>query len=437
MGGRQKLWALGIALALLSSGCEDDCASVFTCDIRTPDCQRSVVHAVTCHRGSDSLDLPKVTVVSEKELLDRLEETPPTDQELAAAEYVNRGLALYQLAPQSYDVDEQRGDVAAETSAVYLPRSKEILVIDRGEALDDETALETLAHEVVHALQDADHELVEYLGRWARTYDAALAVTALIEGEAVLYQGLIAAQFHGRKFEDVEWDTLFDEWQRDAQDQAEQDESPVNMAGVRFPYAYGGYYVYRHFRVGGPERISALFKHPPQTTWEIVFGPSDHDAKAEQEMLAQHAVPELPSSFEEIASTSFGAWIECMFAARRGAAIGERWNLVQQTVSDVFAVQVDEQTDTVLASWRMRMFEGSDPRIWPNIDIGRLHGDTERREMFVIAADPELAAEANAPMWRPPSVDTSEDAIAGVAQVMLGRNDGLFCGRAPRVSWSP
>jgi hypothetical protein len=191
--GRTAAASAGLCALLSLLGCEETCPTVAVCDLLERSCQRTTMAAVACLRGGDGSRLPPVSILSEREFIERVSFVEGEDvDERAEAEawYLlwNRGLSLFELAPVQYDVEDMIADAAAETAAAYFPEEGDIVLIDRGEPLADAGAVEIFAHEVVHALQDRELDLASFGQRDDDSLDSDLALDAIIEGEAVHYQ---------------------------------------------------------------------------------------------------------------------------------------------------------------------------------------------------------------------------------------------------------
>jgi hypothetical protein len=414
----RRVLELVIAAASLV-GCKDDaCPKLEVCDVGEAACQRAVMRAVACIRGG-STELPPVSVVDEQQLLNMYEERGSMDEE-AEVGYSrwNRGLALFGLAPTEYDLGRAREDSVGETAAVYFSDTKQIVLVDRGDSLRSPRAIEVLAHEFVHALQDAEHDLHGLHERWAEDFDSALALDALIEGEAVHYQLLTALALAGRSPRELRWEQYYESWQGETLRDAEHDEAPVALADMRFPYAFGGSFVAQHWLARGRGGIDALFEAPPRSTREVMFGSLPFDREAEREDLRERGVPALGEAFEPVSSTALGSWVTRIFAARMGLPVGGRLNAPRALVADLFSVQVDDASDQVVAAWRVR----TEARVedWPGlqrslaIELDR-GVDPDRREAFRVEA--EAATETDEEIaWQAPSSSSEDDATAAAAR---------------------
>jgi hypothetical protein len=420
------------------------------CDIRERGCQRNTMEAVACLRGGSLDRVPEVSVISEEQFVERVSAYGDDGVEAKAereAAYLlwTRGLALYALAPGDYDTGDAIADSAAGTAAAYFPEQGDVVIIDRGEALNDEGAVEVFAHEIVHALQDRELDLMTFGQDQVTSFDSSLALDALIEGEATHYQILVAVELAGRTPDRLDWEALYRSFRGETLFDADADEAPVAMAGQRFPYAFGGGFVSQHWLARGRAGVDQLFESPPRTSSEIMFGFEASAFERERAALDARAVPELPEPFEEQAATALGAWIARMYAARAGEPVEARLEPARNVGADVFSVHHDADDDTIVAAWRARMREGTSPSAWPApanpAAMSAL--DEVQREATQLASEAELPSDAAMLAWHE-SVEREEDeqsaaASSGELPEAAWRHSGVrACGvrRAP-LWWRP
>jgi hypothetical protein len=413
---------LGLLIAL--TACDEDCPRVRRCDIRERGCQREVMGAVACMRGGSTGDLPRVSVISEARFLERIRSYGSDDPEaLAEAEagYTrwNRAFALFDLAPAGYAAEDAIADTAGQTAAAYFPGERDIVIIDRGESLADDGAVEIFAHEVVHALQDRELDLWAYQSQWATSFDASLALDAVIEGEAVHYQILAALQLEGRSTGELQWDRLYGAWRADTLREAETDEAPIAFADIRFPYAFGGDLVSGRWLARGRAGIDALFDDPPRTTSEVLFGSDAGALAGARDTLRERSVPVLPAPYVDRGATALGAWIARMYAVRAGVPRELRDEAARELAADAFSVHHDEASDTLIAAWRVRMLEGSSALYWPGAPGPTVHrmDDLVAGEAALIAAEAVLPEDAGLLAWRAPSRPDESDQQMSAAVV--------------------
>jgi hypothetical protein len=367
-----------VALACVLGGCGEECEKPDVCDVSERSCQQLVMRSVACLRGSDPIALPKVTVVDEAGLRSIVEEqaeaqareeaeqegTPegelPSELELDER-FVrwSRGLSLLRLSSPDYMRQEAEDDGYAEIAAVYLYRSKEIVVVDRGAANESEDAVALLAHETVHAMQDAEHDLAAYRDEWSSDFDSELALTSLIEGEAVLYQLLTQVSLAGRTPEELDWKQLFDTWRSDELREGDEDEAPLSRARARFSYAFGGGFVAQHWLARGRAGIDLLFERPPSSTAEVMFDLPQADLQHARADLRERALPDLGEDYEPMGWTSAGAWMARMYAARAGVGESLRLRPAEVLRADTLSIHWNEREGRVATAWRVRV---SDPQ---------------------------------------------------------------------------
>ena len=175
-------------------GCSAGCLALEgpACDTLEADCQERVLAALACVRpGSETL--PPVSVIDTSTFRDLVEEglaeAREERAEFAEAEWVfGRALALLGLAPAGWDLAEGFVDRQVEgVQAFYRPEDRAITLVERGDGGQSADGMFVLAHELVHAQQDAEVDLQSLLDVSVDETDSAIAVRCWIEGEANLY----------------------------------------------------------------------------------------------------------------------------------------------------------------------------------------------------------------------------------------------------------
>ncbi|RME39391.1 MAG: hypothetical protein D6793_01120, partial [Thermoflexia bacterium] len=186
---------------------------------------------------------------------------------------------------------------AAAIFSLYLPEGRQILLVaGRGPATpDDELAL---AHTLAHALQD--NAFGTGRGGWTvppslaaacrPTPDAALALRALVEGDAVL----TAARYAGLENDPDGLDRL-------ARVAASAEEPayaalanlPSFEAIRHFPYVEGTRFVAALYAEGGWEAVNRAYAIPPCTTQEILHPERYRNRRAPQELFSPDLTTQL------------------------------------------------------------------------------------------------------------------------------------------------
>ena len=292
-------------------GCED--FSYRSCDILAHDCQRELFQLVACLRGDQghSTEPPQVRLLSESEataaVLDAATElaAPAVDGEFEAMAHALELLGL--LEPGLVSAESEVLDVTiASALAFYVPATAEVIVIDRGEPRTDLEANGVLAHEFVHALQDDEHDLTRFDQDSAQDSDRALAHSAVIEGEATLYELLLSLAYSGRAIDHVDYPGLFANMREYGDGLALADGSPMLTSPMIFPYTYGARYMGQHWLEGDQPALAQLFEQPPQSSLEVMLPPGATELPA----LERFAVLPAPlSGYHFVADDVAGAWV--------------------------------------------------------------------------------------------------------------------------------
>jgi hypothetical protein len=125
----------------------------------------------------------------------------------------HRALTAFGLAPANLPsamTIAQR--VTANTLGLYRATEKRIIIIDHGEPADSVQSNLTLLHEFIHALQDSDHDLVNWpAGAPWNSFDSSLARRALVEGEARFYEYRAAVPFLGLDIAEADFESALQE----------------------------------------------------------------------------------------------------------------------------------------------------------------------------------------------------------------------------------
>lgn len=362
-----RLQFVGLLACSWLGACDSECRSLETCDIRDSDCQEDVATWLQCVRGG-AAPRPAVQVISPTAYRERVLALRADRESTAEHDEIwNRALAQYELAPAVYDADNQLNDQLSMTAAAYFLDSRKVVVIDRGESMNSRQSVAILAHEFVHAAQDAELKLSDYQKR--ETWDASLAVKGLIEGEAVHYQLLAQLDQAGRAPTEVNWAQTYSDWRSEALNEAVQDEAPFNMARLRFPYAFGGGYVAQLWLARGRFGIDERLEQPPLTTREIMFGPAEVDVQPILQQVRAHGQPVLADSFEAQGVATMGAWMARMHARKLDQSV--RLKPVQALAADVFSVQRDTLTGQLMSTWHVSMFPAASLPVWPGAERPR------------------------------------------------------------------
>jgi hypothetical protein len=425
---------LALALTFIAlAGCQEEVADVpnpcdaKTCDILEEDCQEEVMRLLRCFRGGDEDVMPDVEVISEDEYIELVKGEPPTEEMLQDYERFSRAMALFKLAPEMSDEDEVIEEYATEIAAAYLTDTESVVIIDRGEPLDSQPAVATLAHELVHALQDREIGLEDFYGNSVRpSLDGTLAARAMVEGEATHYDLVVYAALDGAGPGAINWAGYYTNYQLEMLLNGYEDEAPLALSFVRFPYAFGGDFVSDTWLWSGQNGVEKLFETPPQSTADVItFSVLDEDGEADVAEFREQSKLVALDGYELIAYDELGSFVIDSFLHRMEAsddiALDVRALFVR---ADGVTVLYDEAADQVVVAWRLHFEED---RVLSSSTIDALRealgapdedapepGDdvlarvyAEDRDVFIIASDGPLPAEwlGEDVMWEPAPLD--------------------------------
>jgi hypothetical protein len=292
-------------------GCED--FSYRTCDVLEHDCQRELFQLVACMRGAEAgpAQLPPVRLLNESEATAAVRDAATESATPAVAgefEAMARALELLGLLePGLVNLESDVLEVTIQSVvAFYLPATTEVIIIDRGRPLTDLDANGVLAHEFVHALQDEQHDLRRFALESDQDSDSALAQSAVIEGEATLYQLLLSLAYSGKALDSVDYPTLFANLSGRGDRLTLADGSPMLTAPMIFPYTYGARYVGQHWLAGDQSALAQLFEQPPQSSLEVMWREGATELPALERFLVQ---PAPLSGYHFVADDVAGAWV--------------------------------------------------------------------------------------------------------------------------------
>lgn len=207
------------------------------------------------------------------------------------------GLDLYQL---------QLDLLSEQVVGYYDPDTKELFLVTEGDELTPGDKV-TMAHEIVHALQDQHFDLVVMQDN-ALDADYDLALTALIEGDATLAMTDYLIDFMSLE-EQLQF--LADSLEAGSTDVL--DNAPRYISeGLTFPYDAGLAFVQALYDQGGWQAVDAAFQNPPTSSEQIL-----HPEKFLTSARDQPLVVELP----DLSATLGRGWTPTY-----GDALGE-WDL--------------------------------------------------------------------------------------------------------------
>lgn len=226
---------------------------------------RAMLARVARARGLPSTREIEIAVQGRDELLARIR--AHVDREMPADVIASQGevLTALELLPPGYDFLEGTYRlVGGRVAGFYEPEDRTMYLVDD---LSDDEAEETLAHELVHALQDQRYDLAALLRYAPGESDRLTAVHALIEGDATsaMLDVTIGSAFN-----------ISDAWLRrlltasTALSPEGAATPPVLSASLTSSYADGFAFVQALRTRGGFPAVDEALRAPPTTTEQLL-----------------------------------------------------------------------------------------------------------------------------------------------------------------------
>jgi hypothetical protein len=294
------------------------------CDIAQSSCQEEIYLTDLRLRG-DGFDpfagVPPIRTIDEDTFREELQAEAAqaaTAQEKNPTPWVDAALTLLHLVPvstadpQSTSIDNQ----VALTAAYYSPDTRDVTVVSHPAQAADPNAefgnMVVLAHELVHALQDHELDLISDVG----SADAYFSYKALIEGDASLYDYLFAEKalpqgLHLRYpnplayFTQMRKDNLSDD---PSVENNFASLGPPFYAALRWlVYPLGGTWIAERWQKGGNAALRHAYGKAPTRSLDFLLA-SGTPAPPTKEILCQPLVPaEFMKQNRPYALDSFGA----------------------------------------------------------------------------------------------------------------------------------
>jgi len=425
-----RLAAVSVLVAAALPGCSDEgCPAIEACDIRSAACQRQIAKVTSCLYGGERV-APPVNVIDEADFVSSEFVVTQTAADL------RRGLSLFDLAPREEDLVEAGRSFAGTVGAFYSHETRGVTVIDRGSPMDSAGIVVLLVHEFVHAMQHSERDDA-YYEEHSLTFDSSLALSAVREGEADLHEDRALVAGFGVDVNDVNWTRVFARARRDSWQSALADEHQYRFASRRSPYAFGGTYVNRAWRVDGIEAVRGIQDEPPRSMRELLagYGASPPNGDSFVDAPDDVGLPVLGASYDHVATRRLGAWMFALFQTQSLSAWENADPTSDRGVSgDVFSVWKNVETEAFVSVWRLRFDFAQDAETFA-AEIADARTSTAvrllDRDVFLIAADDTDVAFnlADTVTWTPaPPTDWATDLTDPSERE-------VFCPRRPDLSW--
>jgi hypothetical protein len=271
----KRIIGMGLfALGLL--GCEE--RELKLCDITTSSCQQSIYYADLRVRG-DGYDpfggIPPIRTISEDQYRSELQaESKQSSQTDSSQPWWDNALALLHLMPAAAESTETSiENQVSNVAAYYDPTSRKVTVIDhplRADADPDVVKTEnmiTLAHELVHALQDREMVLkIE-----PESTDELFAMKAQIEGDSTLYEYLFWVELDPSVKDRLPDALSYTTRLRTLYTDNFEKLGPPLLAALYLVYPFGGMWMSEHYKEGGNSAVRHAYAKAPKRSLEYLL----------------------------------------------------------------------------------------------------------------------------------------------------------------------
>jgi len=212
---------------------------------------------------------PPILIQSREAMRKFIEQELDRRYSMARVEQERKGMVAWGLIPADYDLRRLFVDLMEEQiGAYYDPRAKVMVV---GDWLDADQQQTALMHELVHALQDREISLDDFITPHPGRGDQLLARQALMEGEAVALTLELVLKAQGTDLASVPDLGPLQGTVSAGGTGPIIDAAPKFLKDLLlFPYVEGLNFVYQ-FRKRQPwSAITALYRDPPRSTAQIL-----------------------------------------------------------------------------------------------------------------------------------------------------------------------
>lgn len=369
------------------------------CDIRELACQERVFDAIQIERGMSSSGLPPIRVIDRATFRAELEADA---REVEPRPHLDAAYRLLALVPEESTSLEAAIDEQVErTAAFYRRDERDVTIVDRGAAMDLADDMETLAHELVHSLQDELHGITAFY-EGAASWDESFARSAVVEGDATYHELQYRLRIDGIDPRNVLWTDFYDRWLTSTLGAIRASDAPVHAART-LSYVVGSNLLTRRRQDRGDAQVEELWSYPPESARELLFDrESGRGARPSPLEVRCRTSPAPPVATMEIQSeTSMGGVGVLALISNSDRSDDELWRLARSVAADRLSIYGDAAGAATALVWRIRL-------------------DTEDD------AGALLAAFTTTPAWGPTFVERARDEV-----VIVGATDPALA-----ESWS-
>jgi hypothetical protein len=260
------------------------------------------------------------------------------DKEVPKAAIVNEGLALqmFGFVPTKFDYEAETYKLLeAQLAGYYEPADKTMYMASD---LEDDSAKATLAHELVHSLQDQYWDLATKSKYLPGQDDTSESRSCLAEGDATSAMMDVLLLGSGKTALDLPPD-LFTEQMLTSMSQGTTANEPHAMvASLIAPYVYGTRFINQLRQAGGWSAVDDVWANTKPMTTEQILHLDKYNAHEQAEVVADPTFAALGAGWvsadtdtggELGARLTFGEWMN----EKEAGATAEHWGGDRQTIA--------------------------------------------------------------------------------------------------------
>jgi hypothetical protein len=299
-------------------------------------------------------------VLPRKELLDRVRAHVAREVPKEAIRQEGLILQLLGFVPPQFDYEKETfALLEAQLAGFYEPSDKTMYMAGD---LDDDNASATLAHELVHALQDQYWDLAKRSAYKPSQGDQSSATSALAEGDATSAMIDIMIGDSGKTALDVPEEIFTEQMVASMASGAGANAPHVMRSSLVAPYIDGTIFVHALRRKGGWAAVNDAWTNAPTTTEQILHL-DKYEAHEPALEVSTPTVLALPGVWKVLDSDSYGELgVKLTFAEWMEAAQAK--NAAAHWGGDRGALIVNG--DQYALAWHIRYDAGTkaNPNMW-------------------------------------------------------------------------
>lgn len=337
------------------------CGEVHDCDIADGTCQKAVLAVTACVRGDEAPAVPPIRTISRSQLRDELREQNSSmldgadETQLSAVESLDTALGALHLISTQSSLGDAAADTQADSIAAFYRQDKKDVTVISDTTMDEATAMNELAHEFTHYLQDRAGQLEQALDSEDRSLDERIARRALVEGEAVVTSYRSTAQMMGLHASDIRWTTLFDMIESSIARSTNASSSPFLTATSGLQYVLATRTIESTWEQSARAGVDALFDQLPRSQLDWLTKSAGTGSSNVQELVCNPPLP--PEGFDLVGVDALGlAGLYALYGTQAGASLSAA-GVWRQDLLAIYRAHAaaDSGEPAVLAVWRIRL----------------------------------------------------------------------------------